>query len=100
MQIVMAGASGFLGTHLSAELERRGHTVTRLVRRPARSAHESTWDPYAATYEPEVIHGADVVVNLAGSPTAGNPHSQKWADELLRSRVVSTRVLAEAIMHS
>ena len=38
-----------------------------------------------------------MVVNLAGAPTAGNPHSQRWADELLRSRVVTTRVLAEAI---
>ena len=29
-----------------------------------------------------MIEAADVVVNLAGTPTAGNPHSQKWADDL------------------
>ena len=97
MQIVMAGASGFLGTHLTAELERRGHSVTRLVRRPTSGAGESTWDPYAATYERDVIERADVVVNLAGTPTAGNPHSQKWADQLRESRVITTRVLARAI---
>lgn len=97
MQIVMAGASGFLGTHLTGELERRGHTVTRLVRRPSTGPGESTWDPYAATYERDVIERADVVVNLAGTPTAGNPHSQRWADQLRESRVITTRVLARAI---
>ena len=28
----------------------------------------------------EVVENHDVVVNLAGSPTAGNPHSKKWAE--------------------
>lgn len=97
MQIVIAGASGFLGTHLSEELVRRGHDVTKLVRRPTRRADESTWDPYAGTYDRGVIEAADVVVNLAGTPTAGNPHSQKWAHDLRESRVTTTRVLARAI---
>jgi uncharacterized protein (TIGR01777 family) len=47
-----------------------------------------------------VVEAADVVVNLAGSPTLGNPHSAKWAGELRRSRVTTTRVLAEAIAAS
>ena len=97
MQIVIAGASGFLGTHLSEELRRRGHRVTALVRRPAQRAEESAWDPYAGTYDRAVIEAADVVVNLAGTPTAGNPHSQTWARELRESRVTTTRVLARAI---
>lgn len=97
MRIVIAGASGFLGTHLSDELGRRGHEVTALVRRPTSAPHESTWDPYAGIYDRGVIEGADVVVNLAGAPTAGNPHSQKWAAELRESRVTTTRLLARAI---
>ncbi len=97
MQIVIAGASGFLGTHLSAELVRRGHAVTALVRKPTSAPDESTWDPYAGTCDRALIAGADVVVNLAGSPTAGNPHSKTWARELRRSRVATTAVLAAAI---
>lgn len=98
--VLVAGASGFLGTHLRQELVRRGHTVTALVRRAAEGAEESRWDPYAGTLDPAVVEAADVVVNLAGAPTAGNPHSAKWADELRRSRVTTTRVLAEAIAAS
>ena len=40
LHVVVAGASGFLGTHLTAALERQGHRVTRLVRRPASGAGE------------------------------------------------------------
>ncbi|MCW2793152.1 MAG: NAD-dependent epimerase/dehydratase [Nocardioides sp.] len=100
MQIVIAGASGFLGTHLTDELVGRGHTVTKLVRRPSSAPDESTWDPYAGTYDRAVVERADVVVNLAGTPTAGNPHSEKWARELRESRVTTTRVLARAIADS
>jgi len=95
--IVIAGASGFLGQQLTEALRGRGHTVTTLVRRPASGPTESTWDPYARRYDHALIEAADVVVNLAGSPTLGNPHSQTWARELLESRVTTTRVLAEAI---
>lgn len=97
MHVVMAGASGFLGTALRRALDARGHDVTRLVRRPPRSDDESQWDPYAGVVDQDLVGSADVVVNLGGTPTAGNPHSKRWAEDLLRSRVVTTRVLAEAV---
>jgi len=100
MRVVVGGASGFLGTHLVAELTGRGHTVTRLVRREPGAADESRWDPAAGRVDAGVIAAADVVVNLAGTPTAGNPHSQKWATDLRESRVRSTATLAEAIAAS
>jgi uncharacterized protein len=97
MQVVIAGASGFLGTHLTSALHEHGHTVTQLVRRPARSAEESQWDPYAGEVDGEVIAASDVVVNLSGRPIAGNPHSSAWARDVLESRVTTTRLLAETI---
>ena len=99
-QVLLAGAGGFLGTHLREALLARGHGVTSLTRGPARGGDQSTWDPYAGTLDPAVVEAADVVVNLAGSPTLGNPHSAKWARELRESRVTTTRVLAEAIAAS
>ncbi len=103
MHLVIAGSSGFLGRHLVTAARAAGHDVTRLVRRPVdHSSHpaESRWDPYVGTLDPDVIEAADVVVNVAGSPTLGNPHSSAWAADLRHSRVTTTRVLADAIAAS
>lgn len=99
MHVLIAGSSGFLGTHLTHRLAQDGHTVTPLVRRnPQPGARR--WDPYAGPLDPATLEDVDVVVNLAGSPTLGNPHSSSWARELERSRVTTTRVLAQAIAAS
>jgi uncharacterized protein len=96
MHVVVAGASGVLGTALSRHLAWMGHEVTRLVRREA-SSWESSWDPYSERIDQALIDAADVVVNLAGTPTLGNPHSRRWAQELEESRVATTRLLAVAV---
>ncbi len=100
LNIVVAGASGFLGTHLGRELAGRGHSVVALVRRPTSAPGESTWDPYTGAYDRALVERTDVVVNLAGAPTIGNPHSGRWARELRESRVTTTGVLARAIADS
>ena len=100
MRVVIAGASGFLGTHLSTHLRVQGHEVTALVRREPSSSHESRWDPAAGTVDAGVIGRADAVVNLAGASIAANPHSKKHAREVLESRVSTTRLLASTIAAS
>jgi uncharacterized protein (TIGR01777 family) len=99
MRVLIAGASGFLGSRLRDSLVGTGHDVTALVRR-APGPGEARWGPYSADLDPDLVESADVVVNLAGSPTLGNPHSRKWAEELRSSRVTTTRVLADAIASS
>lgn len=103
MRFLLAGASGFLGGRLRDSLVRAGHDVTALVRRAPATGHpyaEAPWNPYTAEIDLDLVEQTDVVVNLAGSPTLGNPHSGRWADELRRSRVTTTRVLADAIAAS
>lgn len=96
MHVVVAGASGFLGSHLVTRLREHGHRVTTLVRRTA-GPEEVTWDPYGGPLDPALLAGVHVVVNLAGSPTMGNPHSGRWRRNLLESRVTTTSRLAEAV---
>ena len=71
--------------------------MVRLVRGTPTAADQIRWRPYDEPLDPDVLDDVDVVVNLAGSPLVGNPHSSRWANELLRSRVETTRTLAEAI---
>ena len=99
MRFLIAGSSGFLGTRLRERLGVLGHDVTQLVRR-APGPGQVRWDPYTAPLGADVVDNHDVVVNLAGTPTIGNPHSKKWAHNLMQSRVATTRVLAEAIAES
>ena len=97
MHVVVAGASGLLGRHLTDELVHRGHAVVALVRRPTSARDESSWDPQAGTVDDAVIAAADVVVNLAGARMLGIPHSPRWRGGMRESRINSTRVLAESI---
>lgn len=97
MQLLLAGSSGFLGSHLTDALRADGHAVTRLVRRPPTASDEVEWDPAGGSVPQDVVDAADVIVNLAGSPTAGNPHSRRWASELRTSRVDATRTIAGAV---
>jgi len=99
MRFLIAGASGFLGSRLHASLVGAGHDVTALVRR-APGPGQARWDPYSADLALDLVEKADVVVNLAGSPTLGNPHSKRWAEQLRSSRVTTTRVLADVIAAS
>ena len=97
MRVLVAGASGFLGSHLVEALRANGDEVRALTRSAPTSADQIAWDPSAGRLDPAALDGVDVVVNLAGSPTVGNPHSGKWAENLRESRVSTTRTLAEAI---
>jgi len=100
MRLVLAGASGFLGTAWRDHLAREGHEVVRLVRGEPMSASESHWDPYAGQVDRALIESADVVANLAGAPLAHWPWTEAYKRTFLDSRVVTTRTLAEAIAAS
>ncbi len=100
MRVVIAGASGFLGTHLTEHLRVHRHEVTQLVRNEPTERLQSQWDPAAGHIDQSVIERTDVVVNLAGASIVGNVHSKKWADEVLDSRISTTATLARAIAAS
>lgn len=97
MRVLMAGSSGFLGRHLHARLVADGHTVTRLVRRPARSADEVSWDPAAGQIDPGLVEAAQAVVNLAGAGVGDHRWTARYKELLRSSRVDSTTTLARAI---
>jgi uncharacterized protein (TIGR01777 family) len=100
MRIVLAGASGFLGTAWRDHLAREGHEVRRLVRGEALTASESQWDPHAGHVDKAVIEDADVVACLSGAPLAHWPWTESYKRTFRDSRIATTRTLAEAIAAS
>ena len=106
MRVMMAGASGFLGTKLAARLRAGGHEVVRLVRRPAAAPDEVSWDPDAGRLDPAAVATAGAVVNLAGTPLGlrvgriqlpVRPWTRRYRRQFVTSRIGTTTVLAAAI---
>src|SRR4051794_40027500 len=97
MRILMAGASGFLGTRLADRLAGAGHEITKLVRRPARAADEATWQPSQDQIDPAVVAAADVVINLSGANVGTHRWTAHYRGVLRSSRVDTTGTLARAI---
>ncbi|APE34007.1 TIGR01777 family protein [Nocardia mangyaensis] len=90
--IAVTGASGLVGSALSAFLTTGGHRVLRLVRHPARDQDERQWNPDEPAAD--LLDGVDAVVHLAGASIAGrftDAHKRAIAD----SRIEPTRRLAE-----
>jgi uncharacterized protein (TIGR01777 family) len=82
MKVLVAGASGLIGTRLLAALRARGDEAVALPR-------------FGAV--PWTVEGVDAVVNLAGASIAGKRWSPAYKKELFDSRVLPTRALVEAI---
>jgi len=86
---VIAGASGFVGTALVAAFAEDGYEVRTIGRRSPAS-----WSDPASIAQ--TIEGADVLVNLAGK-SVNCRYTDANRNEILRSRVETTRALRTAV---
>lgn len=100
VRVLVAGATGYIGTELVSQLETEGYEVSRLVRHEPQDDSEFQWDPQAGTIDDSAIDRVDAVINLAGASTGKLPWTPRYKREILRSRVEGTRTIAEAIRRS
>src|SRR5690606_25680561 len=96
-RVVIAGASGLIGSALLRSLHADGVETVRLVRRPPRSADEVQWLSHDHPLDPSVLEGAAAVVSLNGASIAKLPWTRSYRETLRRSRFEPTRDLAGAI---
>ncbi|MEM9044584.1 MAG: TIGR01777 family oxidoreductase [Pseudomonadota bacterium] len=91
--ILIGGGTGFIGTAIARRLRARGDRVTLISRKPGRD--RITWTDLARDGLPE----CDAVINLAGKhildPT--RRWCERYRDEVIQSRVQTTRMLVDAI---
>jgi NAD dependent epimerase/dehydratase family enzyme len=86
---VVAGAGGFIGRAALTALAADGYDI-RLIGRHA----QTRWTDAAAIAR--AVDGADLVLNLAGK-SVNCRYTDRHRDEILRSRVDTTRALGDAI---
>ena len=102
MKLVIAGASGFIGSALCSRLLDKGHVLTLLTRVAPRDASTATkrwlqWAPGTPGHWETGVDGADGVINLAGEPIAAKRWTERQKQKILTSRIETTNSLVEAI---
>ncbi len=96
-RVAITGATGLIGTDLSAFLNTAGYRVHPLVRRnPRKGSDEIEWRPGEGRVDAASLEGVDAVVHLAGESLLG-----RWSQEKKRrirsSRVEGTDLIARTI---
>jgi len=98
LRVAVSGASGLVGSALVPFLAGGGHQVRRIVRGVA--SHERldiAWNPAEGTIDSRRLDGLDAVVHLAGAGIADRRWSPQRKEEIRRSRVDGTRLLARTL---
>ena len=97
LRVLLAGASGTIGTEVVRQLEAAGHTAIRLVRREARGPQEVSWSPAEGRLDPAALDGIDAVVNLSGATISRVSWTAAYRRQILDSRISATRTLTQAM---
>ncbi|MFZ1286685.1 MAG: TIGR01777 family oxidoreductase, partial [Candidatus Phosphoribacter sp.] len=99
-RIAVTGASGLIGSALTAHLTQRGDDVVRLMRQAPSSPQERQWSPEPGGLDPLTLADVDAVVHLAGAGVGDKRWSGAYKELILRSRIEGTRAVSQAIAAS
>lgn len=94
-KVFITGVTGTVGKALAAELTRRNYEFVGLSRTPGKTA--ATGDPASPGPWQQAMLACDAVVHLAGESVFGKRWTDEQKDRLWKSRVDSTRLIADTL---
>ncbi len=97
--VILAGGSGFIGSHLARHLSKKDYEVRILSRRAKKNAKpmEYHWDPQRREIDQSALTANPIVINMAGANISSRRWTKQYKKRILDSRVESTRWLAQLL---
>lgn len=100
--VLITGGTGLIGKTLGRALLQKGYRVIILTRNPNQAGNDPAfryagWDVAKQEIDREAISEADCIVHLAGAGVADRRWTPKRKQEILSSRVESSRLLVTAL---
>lgn len=106
MRILISGGTGLVGQALIRELLATDHTCIILSRAPGRHPHLADqvviqpWDALSTEPLTELMDDSDAVIHLAGESIAAGRWTARRKQQILDSRVASTRAMTAALLQA
>lgn len=104
MNILIIGATGFIGRELVKELEQSGHKVVAVSRNALKAKNIlgeqveiAEWNGTSPAELAKLISGMDAVINLAGESIASGRWTARRKQLITASRIQTGRLLEEAV---
>jgi hypothetical protein len=97
LKIGITGATGLIGSALSAFLSTGGHEVFHFVRHTPKHEREIYWNLNEQKIDARKVEPLDVVVHLAGENIGGKRWSTEFKKLVLESRTRGTELIARTL---
>jgi len=100
--ILITGATGLVGTHLTQLLIKKGYAVHHISRkcRQNNDARCFTWNLDTGHWDKGAIISVDSIIHLAGANVAEGRWTTKRKQQILDSRVKSSQLVSEMVQDS
>lgn len=99
LKILISGASGVIGSHLTPFLTTGGHQVWTLVRRqPDAEKNEIYWNPATGEIDSDSFPDLDGIIHLAGEYIGLGRWSEQRKQRVVESRTKGTGLLVETML--
>jgi len=97
--ILISGGSGLIGRYLTSTLLSEGYRVSHLSRKAGHPGRVRTyqWNPEQNTVDPHIFDEVDFLIHLAGANLGEKRWTKKRKEEIVTSRVNSSRLLHKVI---